>query len=425
MSYERHMAHSSSLAVIHRGEPVNEPGSPRGKSWTGGIAAVALLLTFAALAWWGIATRTKAMVALERDTVELAMPSVTVVQPRPGAPQREVVLPGTMQAHAEAPIYARTSGYLKRRLVDIGARVNANQLLAEIDAPELEQQLQQARADLSTAEANARLAQVTWDRYADLIKTDSVSQQDVDNAAGTLEARKTAVQSARHNVQRLEQLKGYTQILAPFAGTITARNTDVGALIDPGASGGPARALFQIASTDTLRVYVNVPQPYSRAAQPGLPVDLTLAEFPSRRFAGRLVRTSGAIDPASRTLLAELEVANPKGELLPGAYAQVHLKLPTPEASLILPVNTLMFRSDGLRVAVVGEGDHVRLAPVSLGRDFGTEAEIATGLSGGERVVTSPPDSLTDGQVVRIVAARQPSGANGATVPGGAREAGR
>ena len=397
---------------------MTEPSKTRGKAWAGAIAGAAIVLAFAALAWWGIATRARAMVTLERDTAELATPTVSVVQPKPGSPQEEVVLPGTMQAFAEAPIYARTSGYLRRRLVDIGSRVKANQLLAVIDAPELEQQLQQARADLATAEANARLAQVTSDRYADLVRTDSVSRQDVDNAIGTLEARKASVLSAQHNVQRLEQLQAYTRIHAPFAGTITARNTDVGALIDPGASGGPARALFQIASTDKLRVYVNVPQPYSRAAQPGLVVDLTLTEFPGRRFTGTLVRTSGAIDPASRTLLAEFEVPNPKGELLPGAYAQVHLQLPTPAASLVLPVNTLMFRGDGLKVAVLRGGDRVSLVPVTLGRDFGTEAEISTGLTGDERVVTSPPDSLSEGQVVRVVAAA-PARGNGGGGAGG------
>ena len=195
---------------------------------------------------------------------------------------------------------------------------------------------------------------------------------------------------------------------------ITARNTDVGALIDPGAAGGTARELFHVASTDRLRVFVNVPQPYSRAAQPGLTTELTLSEFPGRTFTGTLVRTSGAINPLSRTLLTEVEVANPKGELLPGAYVQVHLKLPTPASTLVLPVNTLMFRADGLKVAVVGDGDKVTMVPVTLGRDFGTEAEIVNGLTGKERVVTSPPDSLTDGQVVRVVVPARPDQPTGA-----------
>ena len=383
-------------------------------SWTAVLAVGAIVVVFAALAWRGMTGRARAMSELKRDTAEMALPSVSVVHPKQGAPQEGIDLPGTMQAFAEAPIYARTSGYLTRRFVDIGARVKAGQLLAEIDAPELEQQLQQARADLSTAEANLRLAQLTADRYRDLVRTDSVSQQDADNAAGALDARKTAVESARHNVQRLEQLHRFTRIDAPFDGVITARNTDVGALIDPGASGGGARELFHIASTDTLRVFVNVPQGYSRAAQPGLKAEIALKEFPERRFEGVLVRTARAIDPSTRTLLAEIDVANPKGELLPGAYAQVHLSLPAPASMLVLPVNALMFRSDGLRVAVVREGNRVAMVPVTMGRDFGTEAEIVSGLNGDEAVVTSPPDSLADGQIVRVVAApdaRWPKGA--------------
>jgi RND family efflux transporter MFP subunit len=370
-----------------------------------GATAVALvIIVFGAIAWLGIASRARATTALKRDTAEMSLPSVSVVNPKPGAPQEEIVLPATMQAFAEAPIYARTSGYLSKRFVELGARVRANQVLAEIDAPELEQQLQQARADLTTADANARLAQVTADRYRELVKTDSVPQQDADNAAGTLEARRAAVESARHNVQRLEQLQAFTRITAPIDGVITARNTDVGALIDPGASGGSARELFHVASTDRLRVFVNVPQLYSQAARPGLSADITLAEFPGRRFTGRLVRTAQSIDPASRTLLTEIEVANPGGELLPGAYAQVHLKLEAPASTLVLPVNALMFRGDGVKVAVVGSGSRIRMVAVMLGRDFGTEAEIVTGLAGTEAVVVSPPDSLADGQEVRVVA---------------------
>jgi RND family efflux transporter MFP subunit len=388
-------------------------GSASRRSAAGVLAVVAIVAVFGALAWRGISGRSRAMTELTRDTAEMAVPSVVVVRPKPGAPQDDISLPGAIQPFAEAPIYARTSGYLKRRLVEMGARVKAGQLLAEIDAPELEQQLGQAGSDLATAEANARLAQITADRYRDLVKTDSVSQQDADNASGALDARKAAVESARHNVQRLEQLQAFTRIYAPFDGVITARNTDVGALIDPGASGGSARELFHIASTDTLRVFVNVPQIYSRVARPGIPAELTLTEFPGRRFAGTLARTAEAIDPASRTLLVEVEVANPKGELLPGAFAEVHFKLPAPASMLVLPVNALMFRSEGLRVAVVRGDNRVAMVAVTLGRDFGTEAEILSGLTGDERVVNSPPDSLTDGQPVRIVAAQAGAGSGG------------
>jgi len=378
-----------------------------------GLVAVVVL---GALAWAGISGRAKAMTSLARETNELAVPTVTVVQPKQGAPKDELVLPGTIQAYRDAPIYARTGGYLKSRLVELGTRVTAGQLLAEIDAPELEQQLQQARADLATADANARLAQTVADRNQDLAKTDSVSRQDLDTALGTLEARKAAVESAQSNVNRLVQLKGYTRIYAPFDGVITARNTDVGALIDSGASGGVARELFHLASTDRLRVFVNVPESYSRATRRGLTAELTLTEHPGRRFTATLARTAESIDVASRTLLAEFEVQNPKGELLPGAYAEVHIAMPTPASALSLPVNALMFGSEGLRVGVV-QGDVVRIVRVTLGRDFGTEAEVASGLTGSEWVIVNPPDSLADGQTVRAVRGTPPPAAKPAGAP--------
>jgi RND family efflux transporter MFP subunit len=371
-----------------------------------GVATfVIIVAVFGLLAWRGISSRAGAMATLERDTAEMSVPTVVVVSPKAGAPQEEVVLPGAMQPFAEAPIYARTSGYLARRFAEMGMRVRAGQVLAEIDAPELEQQLQQARADLTTAEANARLAQITADRYRNLVKTDSVSQQDADNAAGTLDARRAAVESAKFNVQRLEQLHGFTKIVSPIGGVITARNTDVGALIDPGASGGTARELFHVAATERLRVFVNVPQVYSRAARPGMVADITLAELAGERFAGKLVRTAEAIDPASRTLLVEIEVDNRDGRLLPGAFAQVHLKLDRGTSSLVVPVNTLMFRGDGVKVAAVRDGRRVALVTVTIGRDFGTEAEVLTGLTETDSLIVSPPDSIADGQDVRVVSA--------------------
>jgi RND family efflux transporter MFP subunit len=358
-----------------------------------------------AVAWWGISNRGRAMTELIAETRELNMPTVTVTTPKPGAPDEELVLPGSLQAMSDAPIYARTNGYLKRRLVDIGSRVTAGQLLAEIDAPELELQLLQARADLATAEANLRLAQLTADRYKELVKTDSVTQQDADNVAGALEARRTAADSARHNVSRLEQMKAFTQITAPIAGVVTVRNTDVGALIDPGAAGGAARELFHIASTGRLRVSVNVPERFSRIARPGLVADLTLTEFPGRRFAASLVRTSEAIELASRTLLVEFEADNAKGELLPGAFVQVRVKLPKAASVLVLPVSTLIFRGEGVRVAVVAGDGTVAMTPVTLGRDFGTETEVLDGLNADARVIVSPPDSLVDRQSVRVFTA--------------------
>jgi RND family efflux transporter MFP subunit len=372
----------------------------------GGFVLMAIAL---GLALWGISTRARALDVVTKETRELGLPTVSVVSPEHGAPQEEIVLPGTMQAFTDAPIYARTNGYLKRRLVDIGAHVTASQLLAEIDTPELDQQIVQARADLATAEANTRLALTTAERYRDLIKTDSVSRQDLDNANGNLEARQTAVESARANVKRLEQLYAFRRIEAPFDGVITARNTDVGALID---SGSNAKELFHIAAVHRLRVFVSVPQVYSQLAQQGISADLTLKEFPGRTFKGMLARTSQSIDVASRTLLTEIDVDNPKGELLPGSYAEVHLKLPTPRPTLKLPVSALIFRTEGLQVATVS-GDRIRMVPVTAGRDYGSDVEITSGLSGSERIVVNPPDSLVDGVAVRVVAQPAANGGSG------------
>jgi RND family efflux transporter MFP subunit len=263
----------------------------------------------------------------------------------------------------------------------------------------VDRQLDQARADLATAEANERLAQTTAERYRDLMKTDSVSHQDLDNANGTLEAREAAVEAARANVKRLDQMHAFGKIDAPFDGVVTARNIDIGALVD---SGGNAKELFHVAAVHKLRVFVNVPQNYSRAARPGLMADLTLAEFPGRRFTGTLVRTAEAIDVASRTLLTEFDVDNSKGELLAGSYAEVHLKLGTEASTFTLPVNAIIFGSDGLRVATVGDGDRVTIGAITVGRDYGNTVEVLSGLTGAERVVINPPDSLESGQVVRV-----------------------
>jgi RND family efflux transporter MFP subunit len=308
-----------------------------------------------------------------------------------------------MQAYADAPIYARTNGYVKKWYADIGAHVKAGQLLAEIDAPEIEHQLQQARADLATAEANARLAQTTAERYRDLIKTNSVSQQDLDNANGSLEARQAAVESSRANVQRLQQLTAFTRIDAPFSGVVTARNIDVGALID---AGNNAKELFHVADMRTLRVFVNVPEVYSRQARPGLMADLTLREFTGRRFTGRLVRTANAIDVASRTLLTEIDVDNAKGELLAGSYCDVHLKLGDHAASAMkLPVNALIFRANGLQVATITGSGRVALKSITVGRDFGDSVEVLSGVDPQDRVVVNPPDSISANQAVRVAAA--------------------
>jgi RND family efflux transporter MFP subunit len=361
------------------------------------LAGVGLLAAMIA-AIWGISSRARAMTELTRETHEMAITTVAVTRPAPGAGGEDITLPGNVQAFTDAAIFARTTGYLKHRFADIGSRVKSGQVLAQIDTPEIDQQLLQARADLATAQANERLAKTTADRYEDLIKSDSVSRQDYDNAIGTYEAKKAAVQSSEANVKRLEELQRFKTIYAPFDGVITARNIDIGALI---ASGETAKELFHIASMDRVRIYVNVPQLYSRAAQPGLAADIGIRELPGRHFTGQIARTAHSIDPNSRTLLVEIDMDNPTGELMPGSYAEVHLKLPTMATALRLPVNTLMFRSEGLRVAVVKDG-RVHLQPVTMGRDFGTSVEVLSGVTANDQVVVSPPDSLEEGQAVQV-----------------------
>jgi RND family efflux transporter MFP subunit len=292
--------------------------------------------------------------------------------------------------------------------------VKAGQLLAEIETPELDQQLDQARADLNTARANYKLSEITAARYADLLKTDSVSKQDVDNANGDFEAKKAMVASADSNVRRLEELQAFEKVYAPFDGVITARNTDVGHLINSGA-GTPATELFHIAAIQTLRVYINVPQDYSQSARVRLKADLEFQEFPGRRFQGTLVRTAESIDVASRTLLVEVDVDNSNGELLPGAYAQVHLKVPTSVRTLELPVSALIFRSQGLQVGTVDKNSCAVLKSISLGRDMGNTVEVVSGLSPDDVVITNPPDSLISGEEVRVVPGSQ--GATGSPVP--------
>ena len=377
-----------------------------GSAATRAILLLFTVLVLAILVIWGISSRRKASAQLSQETRELAIPTVTIIHPKRGAPQQEIVLPGDMQPYTDAPIYARTSGYLKSWHADIGARVKTGQLLAEIDAPEVDQQLQQSRSDLATVEANLHLADLTATRYKDLMKTDSVAQQDVDNANGNYEARRTAVESARSNVKRLEDLQSYKKIYAPFDGVITARNTDIGALIDSGSSGGTTRELFHIAAVNRLRVYVNVPQVYSPHIKAGLHAELTLAEFPGRHFDGTIVRDTGAIDNATRTLLTEIDVNNSSGELKPGGYVEVHIKLPTSVTTFTLPVNTIIFKSAGMQVAIVRDGKNngknIDLVSITPGHDFGTEMEILAGLKGDESVVINPPDSLTNGEPVRL-----------------------
>lgn len=367
------------------------------------------LVTATGLFLGAVLPRIQARANLRKETDEMAVPTVAVVKLKRSAPAAELTLPANVQAFVDSPIYARTNGYLKHWYVDIGARVKAGQLLAEIETPEVDQQLRQARADVGTAEANLRLAQITAERYAGLLKTDSVSKQEADNAEGDYAAKKAALEAALANVKRLEELQSFEKIYAPFDGIITARNTDIGALIDSGSSGGTRTELFHIAQPNRLRVYVNVPEAYSQSAKLGLKAALTVPEYPGRQFEGTLVRTADAIDQATRTLLVEIDVNNPTGTLLSGAYAQVHFNLPTVSSSYILPVNALLFRSEGLRVAAVSNG-HAELKPITIGHDFGSEVEVVAGLNGDESIVVNPPDSLVSGEAVRVTQQADASG---------------
>ena len=363
------------------------------------VGGLVLIILAVGLALWGINGRANALAVVTKETRDAAIPTVQVIHATEGAASQEIVLPGTVQPFTDAPIYARTSGYLRKWYTDIGTHVKAGQLIADIDTPEVDQQLNQARADLATAEANEKLAKTTADRYRELIKTDSVSRQDLDNANGALEARDTAIASAKANVNRLEELQAFARIEAPFDGVVTARNVDIGALV----TAGSGRELFHVASVQRLRVYVNVPEAYSRAAAPGLKANLTLAEYPGRNFEGTLARTAQAIDVASRTLLTEIDIDNKSGELLSGSYVQAHLKLPSAEAAMKLPVNALIFGTGGLQVAKVIDGKAM-LSTVTLGRDYGDSVEVLTGLAAADAVIVNPPDSLTSGTAVNVAA---------------------
>jgi RND family efflux transporter MFP subunit len=365
------------------------------------VVLVVAALTVAMVIWSGLSSRAEAGNSLRTETNQLAIPAVSVVAPKvtPGA--EEIALPGNMQAFIDTPVWARASGYLKAWYVDIGARVKQGQLLAEIETPEVDQQLLQARAQLQTADANLKLSQVTADRYTELFKTDSVAKQDVDNAVQGEAARKADVASAQANVSRLEQLVAYEKVEAPFSGVLTARNIDVGGLVNQGAN-TPGKELFHVASIDTMRIYVSVPEMYSQAAKPGVQAYLTLNEFPGRKFFGKVVRNANAIDQSSRTLLVEVDVQNPTGELLPGSFVSVHLKLPSNIPAVTVPSNTLLFRSEGLRVVRVVDGKE-ELVPVIMGRDFGDAVELVSGIQPHDKVVVNPSDSVTDGQKVEIV----------------------
>ena len=398
--------------VVANGPQIQSPLNGKHHARRGWLAAVIVSLAVAGILVTGILRRVRAGATVSAETAAMAVPLVNVVSPQPTAPSHELVLPGNVEPYMTAPIYARTNGYLKKWYIDIGGHVKNGQLLAEIDTPEVDQQLQQSRSNLATAEANLKLAEITNIRYQGLLKTNAVSQQDADNAAGTFNANQTTVQAMQANVKQLETLQSFERVYAPFDGIVTARNVDVGDLINSGSAPGTKTDLFHVAQPGKLRVYVYVPEEYSQAAVAGLTAELTLAEFPGRRFPGKLVRTANAINNATRTLQAEVDVDNPTGKLLSGSYAEVHLKLPGLASTHLLPVDTLLFRSEGLQVAVVKDSKVV-LTQVTPGHDFGDQIEILSGLNGNESVIQNPPDSVLDGQQVQIAKAAPSSGAGG------------
>jgi RND family efflux transporter MFP subunit len=346
--------------------------------------------------------------ALAKETETSTIPTVAVIKPLAEAGSENLILPGTLQAYIESPIYARTSGYLRKWYYDIGSRVNKGALLAEIDAPEIDQQLLQARADLVTAQANEHLAEITATRNLELLKTNAISKQEADNSNGDLAAKRAIVQSAEANVRRLQELKSFERVIAPFSGVITHRNVDIGNLINAG-NGGLAQQLFVLAQTDPIRVFVNVPETSAPSIHPGLGAYVELTQYPGQKFEGKVARTSGSIDLATRTLNTEVDVPNKSGLLLPGGFGQVHLEVKATGQRLQVPVNALLFRSEGLRAIVIDSDNKARLRPLVIGRDYGTTLEVLNGLSANDWIVLNPPDALEDGQQVHVKQVANPT----------------
>jgi RND family efflux transporter MFP subunit len=364
------------------------------------ICACGLAILVGIVTFWGIHTRSVSGTALAKETRAAAIPSVDVVHPSLGTKSYEVVLPASVQGFIDSPVYARTSGYLLHWYADIGTHVKKGQLLADIQTPELDQQVEQAQSDLATAQANYQLAQITADRWQKLLAKNAVSTQERDQASSDLNARRSALSAQEANVRRLQQLQGFEKIYAPFDGVITARNTDIGDLIQAGANTTP-QELFHLSSVDRLRVFVPVPEIYQSVLHSVKQVGLSSDAYPKERFMGIIARSSNAIDPLSRTLRVEVDIDNPKTLLLPGAYVFVHLPLPAVSQAPTIPSNALLFRQEGLRVGVVRDG-HVQLVPISIGHDYGDTVEVTAGLSPEDQVVLNPSDSLVSGTHVEI-----------------------
>lgn len=395
---------SSPGAAGHRDHaPDQKPIRPL----TASIGAALVVLIFIVLGAAGVLRRMRENRVLADTTNTLAAPTVIALPAKQAAPTDDFILPGNVTAFTDSPIYARTSGYLTHWYFDIGAHVKSGQLLAEIATPELDQQLVQAQADLATAEANANNAHIQANRYTDLVKSDAVSHQDTDTFVNQANATAAAVRSAQANVQRLKELQSFEKVYAPFDGVVTARNVDTGQLVDVGTT----RELFHLQALNTLRVYSNVPQMYSQSVRRGQKIAISFDEYPGRTFEGTLVRTSDAIDPASRTLLVEVDLENRKGELLPGALAQVHFKASRVAPTFVVPVSALIFRREGMRLSTVvsgktadgQDGTVAHIVPVVIGQDDGATVQIISGIGPEDRIIQNPPDSLIEGEQVTVV----------------------
>jgi RND family efflux transporter MFP subunit len=362
--------------------------------------AVIIAGLFLAVLVWGLLSRLAASHQLAASTDDAATPVVSIIHPQSNDAPRSLVLPGNVKAFYQAPIYAQVSGYLKQWNFDIGARVKQGDVLAVIETPDLDQQLVQAKADLASADANESLSATTARRWNELLAKDAVSQQDADDKNGDLAAKVAAVQAASANVERLQAMEAFNQIRAPFDGVVTARNIDVGALVEVGSPGQPP--LFVVDDVHRLRIYVAVPQVYSAEVQAGEAATFTVPEYPGQSFAATLASTAGAIDPASGSLLVQFQTDNAAGMLHPGDYAQMHINLPVDTQAVTIPPSALMFRDAGMEVATLGPGDHVVLKQIEIGRDLGTVVEIASGLTHADKVIDNPPDSLQQGDPVRL-----------------------
>ncbi len=380
--------------------PKLPPATPRKALLTIGLVLLILIIG-------GVVTavmRIRDSHVLARETERESVPTVAVIHPTAEKPDEELVLPGTLQAYEESPIYARTNGYLLRWYKDIGSKVTKGELLADIDTPEVDQELSQVRANRQQMLAQMELAKINADRYLSLRKTDSVSQQEADQQASGYQQAKANLDAADATVRRLEQLESFKHVYAPFTGVLTKRNVDPGALIN---AGGTGKELFDIARVDPLRVYVSVPQSYSPAIKNGMEAWVTLQEIPGQKFRGTVARTAEAIDPATRTLLTEVDVPNKDGHLLPGSFGEVHFRAGINAQKMTLPVNTMLFRQEGPRVAVVGSDGKIQLRPITIGRDYGATLEILGGVEAGDRVVINPTDSLEEGQKVQVAPENQ------------------